>query len=256
MRTCFSLVVVSLAWPIAGPTRADEARDIITKAIAAHGGAANLAKFKAATWKGKGTFFGQGDPISYTGEWAMQGPDHARIVIAGEIVIPGKEERQPFKRTLVINDDKGWVQLNDDTDEMNAASLAEEKAPLYAGWVASLVPLADPEFQLTALAESQVGDRPVVGVKVSHANQRDISLFFDKEKGLLLKMEVKVKILRPGQEGREVTQEVWYSDYKEVQGVQRAMKLTVLREGKKFVESEWSDYKLLDKLDDSVFAKP
>ena len=56
--------------------------------------------------------------------------------------------------------------------------------------------------------------------------------------------------------GDDVSQDVFYSDYKEVDGIKRAMKTKILRDGKKFLEMETSDFKPVEKLDDKVFAKP
>jgi hypothetical protein len=49
---------------------------------------------------------------------------------------------------------------------------------------------------------------------------------------------------------------LFYSDFKEVEGVLQAMKVVIKRDGKDYVEGETTDLKLAEKLDDSVFAKP
>ena len=54
----------------------------------------------------------------------------------------------------------------------------------------------------------------------------------------------------------EVTAEEFFDDYKPVGGIQHAHKITVLRDGKKFVEGEITDFTPKEKLDDSTFAKP
>ena len=56
--------------------------------------------------------------------------------------------------------------------------------------------------------------------------------------------------------GKEVTEETFFEDYKEVQGVKQATKLTVKRDGKLYLEGEMSDYQYSETLDASVFAKP
>ena len=71
---------------------------------------------------------------------------------------------------------------------------------------------------------------------------------------LLAKMALQVKAAEMG--GKEVTQEVVFKDYREVEGAKIAMKFSVKRDGKQFVEAELKDYKAAGKLDDSVFAEP
>src|SRR5262249_8091781 len=142
---------------------------------------------------------------------------------------------------------------NDEPSEMPKETLAEEKKNMHAHWVATLVPLKDKSLKLAPLPEGKVGDRPAVGVKVIGREGNEFRLFLDKESGLPLKTEWQVKDPRSG---KDISQEVTYADYKEVNGIKRAMKLTVLRDGKLFAEQEISDFKPLEKLDDEKFAKP
>jgi hypothetical protein len=55
---------------------------------------------------------------------------------------------------------------------------------------------------------------------------------------------------------QEVTEESFFSDYKEVQGTKQAMKFTTKRDGKPYLEGEITEYHPAEKLDDSVFAEP
>ncbi|HMC88379.1 MAG TPA: hypothetical protein VKI17_02475 [Gemmataceae bacterium] len=234
-------LAAGLALALTGTLRAEEPKEIIDKAIKAAGGEEKLAKFKAHTWAAKGTYYGTGDGMPYTAEYAVQFPDKIRVEIKNVF-------------TLVLNGDKGWMKMGDDAQEMNADQLAEQKEQQHANYVASLLPLKGEAYTLTALADSKVGDRPVVGVKVSTKGRRDVNLYFDKDTNLLAKGEWTVKAMEEG--GKEVTQEVLYRDYKDVEGAKIAMKVNLNRDGKKYVESENSDVKPADKLDDSLFGKP
>src|SRR5262249_11229253 len=133
--------------------------------------------------------------------------------------------------------------------EMDADRVADTKEEMYAGRVTNLVALLDPAFKLTALGDSKVGDRPAVGVKVSHEGHKDISLFFDKDSGLLLKSARKAK----DQQMQEVDQETFYSDYQDVDGVKRYKKMKIKRDGSDFIDMQISDFKTPEKLDNSVF---
>src|SRR5262245_57665115 len=151
-----------------------EVQALIDKAIQARGGADKLAKFKAATWKGKGKFYGLGEGIDFTGDWAVQPPTQTRYSL--EMDVGGMK----IQRLAVVNGDKGWIKLNDMLQEMDKEQLAEEKAQAQASRVTSLLTLKEKEYQLSPLGEAKVGDRPAAGVRVSHKDQRDINLYFDK----------------------------------------------------------------------------
>ncbi len=153
----------------------------------------------------------------------------------------------------MFNGDKGWINMMGNTDEMSQDQLAAEREDLYAAWVATLEPLKDAAFKLAPLGEIKVGDRPAVGVKVSHKDHKDVSLYFDKDKGLLLKVQRRTKDSMTGQ---EVDQETFYSDYKEDDGVQRSRKQKTKRDGNDFLEIEITESKRVERLDESTFAKP
>ncbi len=91
-------------------------------------------------------------------------------------------------------------------------------------------------------------------MRVERKGYRDVSLFFDKENGLLLKMQTRVK--GPLHNGEEFTAETLYSDYEEVDGLMIAHKFTIKYDGKVYNEGEISDVKFIDKLDDKLFDKP
>lgn len=251
MRTIvWTAVVLTLTG--ARHVRADEkadARAIIAKAVRVKGGEEKLARDKAATFKGKGKFYGMGDGTEYTGEWAVQPPDKARFRIEFEA------NAMKFTYLFVFAGDKGWIKLNDQTTELNEAGVAEAKEDMYAGQVERLVPLLrDKDFQLSPLGEVKIDDHPAVGVRVAHQGHRDIKLFFDKQTGLLLKSERTIKDETMG--GKERVQETAYGDYRSIDGVQYPMKLVVKRDGDKYVESALSNFEPKEKLDESLFAKP
>lgn len=222
-----------------------EASRIVAKAIDAHGGAAKLAKLKAVEWKSKGTFHGPMGPGEFTTQVAVQFPDKSRFdVSAGD----------SFGFISVLNGDKGWAKFGEDHHEMDEGAINEVKENLYAMWLTTVAPLADKALTLKPLGESKIDERPVVGVLVSQAGHRDVSLYFDKETGLLAKMATRSKDLFQG--GKEIDSEEFYSDYKEFGGVKRPTKVKGLKDGKTAVEETRSDYKLSEKLDDKTFEKP
>jgi hypothetical protein len=225
-----------------------ELKALIAKAVKARG--ADAAKDRAVTMEGKGTFYGQGQGLPYTGKWEIQEPDKIRVAIAVDV------GGNTFKMTRVVNGDKGWVKVNDEAaKEMEKDAIAEEQHGLYTGRVTNLnVLLKDKEFKFSPVGEVKVGERPAVGVRVSRAGQRDVTLFFDKQNHLLLKSATTVKDVEAG--GQELSQETVYGDYQDVGGAKRAMKAEIKRDGKRFVEVQWESFEPTERLDAAIFGKP
>jgi hypothetical protein len=236
--------------------RADDQADakaIIDKAIKAMGDEAKLTKYQGATWKGKGKFYGLGgEGLDYTGDWAFQGASKYRVVIDLDVM------GQKVQQTIVVNGDKGWVKLNNDTKEMDKEMLAEQQEQMFANWHAFSMPAAlkGKQFELSTLGETEIDKRKAVGVRAASKGHRDLNLYFDKETGLPIKDEWRVKDVQGLAGGKEVTQEVYLSDYKDVQGFKMPMKVVLKWDGKPYVDAELSDYKMEEKLDDDLFAKP
>jgi hypothetical protein len=222
-------------------------RAIIEKAVKATGGAANLAKLKVTRSKFKGTVDVQGMTANVTGEVLVQLPAQMRMNMNAEI------QGQNFPITYVLNGAKGWLEVAGNTMELQGADLKEEQEGLYAEQVRILQPLLkDKQFRMTPLGEIKVKDRDAVGVKVTSAGHKDINLYFDKKTGLLAKDERRTL----DDNKQEVTEETFYSDYQEVQGVKVPGKLLVNRDGNKFLEVDVTDYTFSDRIEETEFARP
>lgn len=246
-NTLLALVFTALAAQPAGAEQPAKARALVDKALRAAGGAENLARFPASTWKATGTFYGFGQESAYRGEWAVQPPEQIRALFAGEIL------GLNLTRIVVVNGNRGWVKMNDAVDELDAEALAEERHRLYANWVASLTPLKNPAFSLELLEDKRIGPSIAAGLKVGRQGQRDVKLYFDKETGLLLQSET---LLQDVLSGKEVLQETLYGDYREFKGLQRPTKIVVKWDGIKHAEAQLSEIQLLERLPPETFAKP
>jgi hypothetical protein len=240
-----SFLVVSTA------VRAEESGDvkaIVDKAFQAAGGVDKLTRPHALTWKSKGKFGGLGEPIDFSGEWALQ-PAKNQIKVSIQLDFNG----QQISHVQVFDGSKGWVSSMGQVMDMDDSTVSESKEEIYASRIAGLAGLKDAKVKLTALGESKVGDRSVVGIKASSEGHKDISLYFDKETGLLAMASRKVKSM----DGEQVVQEGFYSDFKvDPDGIKRAKKQVIKREGKDFISMEITDLKSVDSLPDSLFTKP
>jgi len=250
-RTRLAVLAFGLALAATATARGDDAataRAILDKAIKAHGGAENVAKYKGAVVPFKGTFHGMGMKIPMSGTITSFGPDHVKADM--EVEAGG----QTFRVVNVLGGDKGWLKLGNDVKDMGKDELAEAREQQHAGWVASLVPLVTPKgFTLTPAGELLVNDRPALGVKVAAKGRRDVTLYFDKTTWLLARHDSTVT---DEGSGREVTQEVIPTDYKAVQGTKQSWKFVIRRDGKLFMEGEATDITLTETLDPSLFARP
>jgi hypothetical protein len=250
------IIVAGVILGITGSSRADdpaEARAVLDKAIKALGGEAKLGKIKAATWKGKGKFYGLGgEGIDYTGDWSFQGTRQFRVVL--EIVVNG----QNIKQTIVLNGDKGWIKINDTVMDMDKEMLTEQQEQLHANWAAYVMPLAlaDKSFNLSLIGKMEIDKRPAIGIRAASKGHRDLNLYYDQETGLLVKGEWRVKDVQGLQGGKEVTQEVFVSDYKDTEGIKVAQKVIIKWDGKLYVDALMNDLQFEEQLGEEVFAKP
>lgn len=227
---------------------AQEVKPILDKAIQAAGGEANLKKFPALVLKGKGKFIQKGMEIPFTAEWYTQGIDQGRTITEYTIM------NNKTTEIRVVNKDKGWVKDNQQAAvAMDKDDLTEEQESLYFNYITTLAPLKGKEYKLSALAEEKIDGKPAVGMLVANKQHRDVKLYFDKESGLLVKSERKVK---DPDTGKENTEEVLFSNYKEVSGIKIATRFTVKTAGKTSAEAEMTDIKPTDKLDAKLFEKP
>jgi hypothetical protein len=119
--------------------------------------------------------------------------------------------------------------------------------------VANLRGLRDPDVTLTPTGEVKIGTKAAVGVRVTQKGYRDVNLYFDKVKGLLLKSETRGK---DPMSGEGFTEAKLYDDYKKIDGLMVAHKVEVTRDGKPHAETELTGVTFSEKFPDATFAKP
>jgi hypothetical protein len=230
-----------------GARAEDDAKAVIAKAIKAHGGEEAQTKFQAAQTKAKGKIelFGG---LEFTQESAFMLPDRFKESVSMEVM------GQQIQVVSVLKGTELSIVANGQEVPIDEKMKDALKESVYAMKVARLVPLVKEKgFELSSLGEVKVGDKPAVGVLVKSKGRKDISLFFDKETGLLKKWEHRT--VDP-QSGNEITEERIVTEYTKTDGVPTAKKVTVNHDGNKFMELEILETKRLEKLEDSEFAKP
>jgi len=241
-------IACGLVIALTGAARADDAKakEIIAKAIEAHGGEAEMKKLDSTSTKMKGTVHVMGMEIPFTGDAAVHGVDKSRVDLEIDVM------NQKIRITNVFNKDKGWAKINDEVKEMDKDQIAEATEQAHSRYVANLIPLKDKAYTVSLVGDDKVNNTPVTVIRVERKGRRDVTLSFDKKTYLLLKTETRVKDEMSGQ---EVTEEGYYLEYND-KGLRQPKKLSVKRDGKIFVEAEVVELTTDVKFDEKGFDKP
>ncbi len=231
------------------PIRADEAQvnQVLDKAVKALGGEEKLSKAEVFTWKSKGKLTIEGNENEISSEATIQGLDHFQSSFEGEF------NGNKIKGLTVLSGDKGWRRFGDQTMDMDPDAVKNEKRTVYLIVVpARIVPLKSKSFKVESAPDESIKGKPAATLKVTGPDGKDFTLYFDKESGLPVRLVAKVI----GWTGEEYLQASTFSDYKDFGGFKRSTKVSIKRDGEKFVESEITDFKVLDKVPADTFAEP
>jgi hypothetical protein len=247
LHTTFVLCGLFVSPPAASAQ--DGARAIVEKAIQAQGGEAKIAKLRTMRIKVEGTTdLVPGQPhLPFTLEDTWQMPNRYKTSSTFQL------QDKKYTQTQVIDGDKGWIQSDGQTQDLPKEAVTEMKEQKYAEDLDRLGFLKEKGIELSALDEIKVDGKPAVGVLVKSKGHRDVKLYFDNASGLLVKRDQQV--LDPSS-GKEVRQEVIFSDYQEKDGLKHYKKIVALRDGKMVIDARVTEVEFFDKLEAKVFAKP
>jgi hypothetical protein len=224
----------------------DECRTLIEKAIKATGGEQKLSTLKASQAKAKGSITIMEMNLPFTAEVFSHMPDKTKVVASLDVMGMNVEFIQ------VYDGKKGWQKAAGQLKELQGDELKELRRDLYVENVSSLVVLKDKAYKLSPLGEAKVEGRDAVGVRVTRQGEPDVSLYFDKKDHLLIKTESRG--LDPTLQ--EVNQEKIFLNHKEIDGMRVPTRILVNNDGKRFLEMEVTEIRLLESLDASIFVQP
>jgi hypothetical protein len=243
------LMVLFVLNPLGSVRAADDekARAILDKAIKAVGGAEKLGAIKGFTWKTKGKISVGDNFIEFTAITTVQDLEHSRSEIESDFM------GNKMKSVTILAGDKGWRKFGEMVVELNKDELASGKRGAYLQTVpATLVQLKDKGIKIESAGVEMIGARPAAALKITGPDGKDFQLSFDQESGLPVKLVAKVT--QPMME--EFLMETTFSEYKDFNGIKKATKLESKRDGKKFIDLEISDFRLIEKVDPKIFAEP
>jgi hypothetical protein len=223
-----------------------DAPALIARAIEAHGGEARLTRFQAGHSKARGTIFMK-TPVRFTQELFYQLPSQYKEIKEGFV------DGRRFLFTLVFDGDRGWTLDNGRAQEVNDKLLAEIMEETHLLRVRRLTALRGDPHSLSLAPATVVDGLPADGVRVSAKGFRDVTLFFDRASGLLVKMERRT--VGPLQ-ALPVTEERIFSEYRTIAGLASPSKTVVNLDGKKFLEVEMLEVQFLEHMDPRTFQKP
>ena len=213
----FPMIIVLLA---DNPAKSEETpQTTIARAVQAVGGETNLIRARAVQAKTKGTFR---DPTmkgsilegaKFTGEVITQLPTQAKVSLLVETV------GGPYSIIQVLNGNQSWTRDREVSQQDGAAATADLKESAYVDYVSTLIPLLkDKAYTLSSAGEAHVKNRPAVAIIVASKGHPGVTLYFDKDSGLLIKTRQ-----RRGDPStnKEIVHEEIFSDYQEVNPLQK-----------------------------------
>jgi hypothetical protein len=245
MRNYLAPVVAALV--LGGVASAqDTPRDMIQRAIKAHGGEDKLGRISCDKVKVQGVLHVGNDDVPFSAETIVQLPGQFKNTVNVTI--------NDTKVVLVqiLNGEKTTVTKDGQPQKVTDPMDREMHETMHLERAVRLVPLlTDKGFELTALEETKVNNQPAVGVKVAMKGHQDLRLYFDKETNLLVKTE---HMHDDGKGGKEVKQEEFYGAFKDLGGgFKRPTRVTAYRDGKKIMDAQLLEVSYLEKIPESEF---
>jgi hypothetical protein len=248
--TRFALILVATV-AVAAPlrnVRGDEPKpeQIVDKAIQAHGGEERLNGLSGFSLKDH-VVYEKGPIWNYEIDAAP--PTRYRSEIKS-----GPEDKN--SSVVVIDGDHGWSRRGDQVEVYPPTFLdfMRKNTIPYAGPRSVLrlrARLKNPKCQFSTVGECTVNGHQAIGLRMKLEGGPQQTWFFDKESGLLLKMESRTATF----EGDETVTVMTFEDYQKYYGFPLARRETTERDGKLASTRELTEFRATTP-SEGAFAKP
>jgi hypothetical protein len=206
-----------------------------------------LASVRADRVRLRGVLYIGPSKVSFNNEVTVELPQHYRSIVEVRV------ESRTQTIIHILTGDEVSITLDGQPQTISATHRTQLKQTLELESAMRLLPLLDDRnYTLTHMGEFEMQGRKLIGIRVQGKSQRDLKLYFDKEKALLVKAEH----LLDGPGGKDIRQEVYYSDYREAGGYLRPGRLAAYRDSKKVMEAELIDAVHLDYVTPGTFKHP
>jgi hypothetical protein len=214
----------------------DAARALLTRAISAAGGAANLQRHRVLAWHGTASIDVSGRTVRIEGHWRIEPPDRAHIETF-------EVEKGPVStRSLFIDGDKGWTTKDGKSLVLPQLFVGNEREQFYLYWLVRLVPMLDKEFRLTAVAPDA---QRRAGFRVERDGQRDATLYFTPDARLA---RIVTTVTDPTS-GTDLPQELRFSGDIAASGIRWPRRIQVVQKDAVFFDLELSSLETPEKLE-------
>jgi hypothetical protein len=256
MRSVTMAMAAAAALAVIGSLTADDAADaraLVERALQAAGGLDRLAKPRSYTFKQELTTRTKKAPdgVTSTATFYYQPPKKYRMEEDGRF------NGKPVSYVEVINGNRGWGKRDGVVRPLAPRDVAHPLEVQQGFGYKFILVLRDSSSPPTWLGRSTIGDRPVVGIKITRRVVQALEerrLFFDPVTNLLARSELRTKLSTGGEMATEQT----WDDWKMIDGVAVPHKVThVVKDsaGTTF-ERTYRDFKFVDNLDPHLFDQP
>jgi RNA polymerase sigma factor (sigma-70 family) len=223
-----------------------EAHEVVERAIRAAGGREKVAALKAAAWT---VVWNPTADTERRQHCTALGYDRYRM----EAEHPQNGE---LVRTLyLVNRNAGWRRdSKGSVVEFPQTALLANKERLYAQRVGELLTLLQGnEVVLTLAGTLDLGVRRLARIRVEQRERPTVHLDFDRDTGLLHRSEM---ALTPRADGVRSTLVYTFEEYREFDGLKHHTRLTLQLDEEPAVVWHIRDFRLLDQIDEQLFARP
>lgn len=224
-RFQLSVVLFTIADAPAAREQLDATR-MLDRAIVAAGGEKALAAATVLKWSAKATIHTSRGPLHIEGRWIVEPPDRA-VVTTWETGTQSSSVRR-----MLLDVSRGWMERNGEKTAMPAATLANERDQFYLYSVMRLLPLRDPDVELSVIGPGSL--------LVRHTRRPDVEAFFD-ESGRLIRLRTHVS--HPA-DNSDIVQEVTLAGTISSAGVQWPRTITIVQDGKPFFDMDLFEFAL------------
>lgn len=219
-------------------------RAVLDRAIEAVGGEQQLRKLAKSQYKSGVCSYINGQPQpEMQWRWLIRLPDCLRQ----EII----DHRQAA--SYVLRGSEGWVQTDGEYGTMRERAVQALRDDLHGLKIQYLLEAREPYYHLQMLPPKRVEGTWSVGILVRGDGVPDVSLYFDKGSGLLVKSEMHVRDMLLG---HTLFQEIYFKGYENLQGLKYPMHLVIYQDYSKFREIKVKEVKFLETIRDSEFIRP
>lgn len=226
----------------------DDPKDIIARAVNAHGGAEFLTKSMAARATNTGKIHINGMEVEFKQEVAYMLPDKFKDSM--ELNIAGRT----FQVVTIVNGDTGSITAGGKEVPVNDDIKKAMKEGLEMLRTARLVNLSkDKTVELSLFGEEKVEGQPAVGIVIGGKDRKQMTMFFDRKTGLLVKFVHRT--LQPGTANEVEEQRIVQEYGKNKDGIPVPKKIVIKHDDKTFLEAEVVEMTFFESIDESEFKK-